>query len=92
MTSPDRHVVKVGEAESALAFRLQDWGVTGAEEKARAFIGSLLRQGWRPWAPVVALPRRAGDVALPPHELLEQTRAQLRAARPHTDTEEAPNG
>lgn len=85
MSTPDRHVAKVGEAESALTFRLQDWGVKDAEDKAKSFIGDLLRQGWRPWAPVVALPRRPDTVALPPSDLLAQTRAQLRAARPTTE-------
>lgn len=91
MTTPDRHVAKVGEAESALTFRLQDWGVVGADEKAKAFIGALLREGWRPWAPVVALPKRPDTVALPPTDLIAETRAVLHAAATrHTEPEEQP--
>ena len=89
MTTPERYVEKVAEAERALTYRLADWGVKDAEDKARAFVADLLRQGWRAWAPVTALPRDVTRPAPPPVELLSETRALLRAARP-TEPEEKP--
>ena len=90
MTSPDQHVLRVGEAERALMFRLQGWGVDDAEDRARDFIRDLIRQGWSPCRPVTALPPRIHSAAEPPHELLEGVRTQLRAARPsQTEAEES---
>jgi hypothetical protein len=90
MTSPDQHVLRVGEAERALTARLVAWSVPDPEDKARAFIRDLLRQGWSPHRPVTALPPRPREVADPEwaHQLVEQTKAQIRAARP-TEPEEA---
>ena len=92
MTSPERYVVKVSEAEQALTFRLQSWGVKDAEDKAAEFIAVLIRHGWKPWAPVTALPRPPRTATAPPHELLEGVRTQLRAARPSLPTEPSPEG
>jgi hypothetical protein len=82
MTSPDQHVLRVGEAERALTARLVAWSVPDPEDKAHQFIQALLRQGWAPHRPVTALPPPPREVTAPPTELLSETRERLRAARP----------
>jgi hypothetical protein len=96
MTSPDQHVLRVGEAERALTARLVAWSVPDPEDKARAFIRDLLRQGWSPHRPVTAIPPRPRELADPDriHAMADEVREQmrhLRAARPPS-TETSPEG
>jgi hypothetical protein len=87
MTSPERLAVAVEEAVRALETRAKLARVTNPDEFAREFIDALRRQGWRPFAPVTALPGDHARPAAPPSELLSETRALIRAARPQESTD-----
>lgn len=89
MTTPERLAVAHEEAVRALTVRAQLAGVTDPDHFAREFIDALHGQGWRPFAPVTALPSRPANPVPPPTALLDQTRAVLRAARPAEPEEPA---
>lgn len=81
MTDPHRLAAAIEEAKSALAARARTAGVADPEGFAHEFVMALRHQGWRPFAPSTALPP-VGRWVPAPHELIEQTRAHLRANRP----------
>lgn len=82
MTTSERLAVAYEDAVKALTARAQAAGVADPESFAREFVTALHGNGWRPYAPVTALPRATGRPAEPPHEQLAEVRALLRASRP----------
>lgn len=86
MTDPHRLAAAIEEAKSALTARARTAGVADPEGFAHEFVMALRHQGWGPWAPVTRLPATPARWVPAPHDLIEQTRAHLRANRP-TDGE-----
>jgi hypothetical protein len=90
--TPDPHRLAVAheEAVRALEARAKLAGVTDPDHFAREFIDALRHQGWRPLAPVTALPPRPNVVHLPDPAEIAVLRARLREARATTEAKEQP--
>jgi hypothetical protein len=84
--TPDRHAERVTQATNALAARLRGH-IENPDVFAAEFIAALQQQGWKPWAPVTALPT-PGRPAEPPKALLSEVRQQLREAARQSDPQD----
>lgn len=87
MTSdPHRLAVAFEEAVKALQTRAKLAGVTDPETFAREFVEAMRHQGWRPFAPVTALPPKP-PFGTPPTPTFLAARAQ-HVPRRRTDESE----
>jgi hypothetical protein len=83
--------VAIEEAVSFLSKRLQLLGALDPDAAARDFIDWQRRQGWRPFAPITALPPRDHTRPADPArvaDLASDVRAVIRATRQTQPAEE----
>lgn len=79
---PHRLAAAIQDAKDALTARARAACVADPEGFAAEYVDAMRHQGWRPFGPSTT-PPPPGRWVPPPRELLDETRAHLRAIRPN---------